>query len=134
MVQHLLLITRLALVPVHVRRPQPRAAAADTKLLAHSNVTVGSVGDALGVEVAGPDDVLVASGVVQQGAGGEGDGKEKGAAVVGGVRPVAVARREGMGLVHVMARDVCRSDKRGDCCPMPNEMGPRRAAGFGIQH
>jgi hypothetical protein len=96
----------LSLDSFRVLKPQPPAPVAYAELLARSYVSEGSVGDALGVGVARPDDVLVDLRVVEHGAEAEGERLGEHAAVVVGGGPVAGM---GLGLVSGMrvAEKVC---------------------------
>jgi hypothetical protein len=92
-----LLPTTTTTLPVHVAKPQPRRPIANAQLLAGGDVAQRRVDDALGVEVAGPRDVLAegVGRVVEEGAEAEGERLGDGAA--GGGGPVAGTRR-GAGL------------------------------------
>jgi hypothetical protein len=73
-----------------ILKPQPPTAIANAQLLARGYFPESRVGDALGVEVTGPDDVLVECRVVEHGAEAEGERLGQGAPVIGGGGPIAV--------------------------------------------
>jgi hypothetical protein len=79
---------------LRVLKPQPPTSTPITnaQLLALRYVSERRVGTALGVEVAGPDDVLVEGRAVEHGAEAEGERLREGAAVVVRGGPVAAMR------------------------------------------
>jgi len=90
-----------------ILEPQPPTAIANAQLLALGYFPESRVGDALCVEVAGPDHILVECRVVEHGAEAEGERLGQGAAIIGGGGPIAVmgisvsrCRRSEWGLVR----------------------------------
>ena len=77
-------------LPLGILKPQPPTAIANAQLLALGYFSESCVGDALGVEVAGPDHILVEYRVVEHGAEAEGERLGQGAAAIGGRGPIAV--------------------------------------------
>jgi len=73
-----------------ILKPQLPTAIANAQLFALGYFSEGRVGDALGVEVAGPDHILVECRVVEHGAEAEGERLGQGTAVIGGGGPIAV--------------------------------------------
>jgi hypothetical protein len=79
-----------AALALSILKPQPPTAVANAQLLALGYFSESGVRDALSVEVAGPDDILVECRVVEHGAEAEGERLGQGAAVIGGGGPIAV--------------------------------------------
>jgi len=79
-----------AALALSILKPQPPTAVANAQLLALGYFSESRVRDALSVEVAGPDDILMEYRVVEHGAEAEGERLGQGAAVIGGGGPIAV--------------------------------------------